>query len=150
MLPYWEKVCSIWSLITTFLGEISSLKTNVLKFWSTDLQQLKKYCHLSDNSFSTRWTMNLSVFIERCFLTLHVKLPQADNLAVCEWEAQPFSSSLKTDQGHETQGDSLQQKQVPGSIGKLEDDLVLQIIDLAQPAVIGYVVTIHEGLWRKQ
>lgn len=32
----------------------------------------------------------------------------------------------------------------PGSIGKLEDDLVLQIIDLSQPAVIGYVVTIHE------
>lgn len=43
-------------------------------------------------------------------------------------------------------GDSLQQKEVPGSIGKLEDYLVLQIIDLAQPAVIGYVVTIHERL----
>lgn len=47
-------------------------------------------------------------------------------------------------------GESIQQKEVPGSIGKLEDDLVLQIIDLAQPAVIGYVVTIHEGLQRKQ
>lgn len=47
-------------------------------------------------------------------------------------------------------GESIQQEEVPGSIGKLEDDLVLQIIDLAQPAVIGYVVTIHEGLRRKQ
>jgi len=46
----------------------------------------------------------------------------------------------------ESKGDSRQQRHVPGSIGKLEDDLVLQIIDLAQPAVIGYVVTIHERL----
>lgn len=51
---------------------------------------------------------------------------------------------LKAKQG------SLLQQEVPGSIGKLEDDLVLQIIDLAQPAVIGYVVTIHERLQKQE
>ena len=35
---------------------------------------------------------------------------------------------------------------VPGAIGQLQDDLVLQVVDLPQPAVIGYVVPVHEGL----
>lgn len=35
---------------------------------------------------------------------------------------------------------------VPGTIGQLQDDLVLQVVDLPQPAVIGDVVPVHEGL----
>lgn len=66
-------------------------------------------------------------------------------------EGQTVSSSPNIDQhGDSQQGQSSTARWVvPGSIGKLEDDLVLQVVDLAQPAVIGYVVTIHERL-RKQ
>lgn len=39
---------------------------------------------------------------------------------------------------------------VPGTIGQLQDDLVLQVVDLPQPAVIGNVVPVHEGLQTKE
>lgn len=73
---------------------------------------------------------------------------QADNLSLRKNEAQTVSCSHKTDQDCENQGGqpSTGRREVPGSIGELEDDLVLQVIDLAQPAVIGYVVSIHERL----
>lgn len=38
---------------------------------------------------------------------------------------------------------------LPGTVGQLQNDLVLQVIDLPQPAVIGDVVPIHEGLQTK-
>lgn len=39
---------------------------------------------------------------------------------------------------------------VPGTIGQFQDDLVLQVVDLPQPAVIGYIVPVHEGLKTKE
>lgn len=38
----------------------------------------------------------------------------------------------------------------PGAVGQFQDDLVLQVVDLAQPAVVGDVVPVHEGLQTRQ
>lgn len=36
----------------------------------------------------------------------------------------------------------------PGTVGEFENNLVLEVVDFAQPAVIGDVVPVHEGLWQ--